>query len=479
MITRRQFVGGALAGLVAPRLALTDDARQNRVVVVGAGLAGLTAALELVDNGWDVVVLEARDRVGGRVHTVHTPFSDGLYAEMGGESIDENHTALLTLVRRFGLLTDHRARQKPYDAVTYYRGRRTRLPLFLARRRGAVLDDVLRFADAEAALGDGVDPSHPERAKNAERLDATSLDTFIRAQHLNAEADFIVRLESRALYNADATDLSLLFIAQQAAQAGVEETTPVDSVLLAETRRIRGGNNRLPKAMAAALGLRLRLGQPVTRIDHGADRVRVTTGLGTTIDGAFVVLATPMQPLRRVTFAPALPAGLQAAIDGLDLGHAVKVVREYKRAFWTTEGFSGFAVTDLPFGIAWSSTDSRATVRGLITQFVTGSPAKRAAGLSPAAREAEFFGQFDQVFPEAKGLATRRSTAMAWRNEPYTGGGYAAYKPGQMAPFFSTIRQGTARIRFAGEHTCNLAGYMESAVRSGQRVAKEIGSPRV
>jgi monoamine oxidase len=478
VITRRQFVGGALAGLVAPRLTLTPESWQRRVVVVGAGLAGLTAALDLVDNGWDVVVLEARDRVGGRVHTVHAPFSDGLHAELGGESIDESHHALLTLVHRFGLLTERRQPQKPYDAVTYYRGRRTRLPLFLARRRGAVLDDILRFSDAEAALGDNIDPSHPELAKNAERLDATSLETFIRSQHLNPEAEFIVRLQSRALYNADATDLSLLFIAQQAAQASREETTPVDALLLAETRRIRGGNNRLPKAMAAALGSRLRLGQPVTRIEHAADRVRVTAAPGTTFDAAFVVLATPMQPLRRVSFSPALPASLQAAVDGLDLGHAVKVVREYRRAFWTSEAFSGFAITDLPFGVAWSPTDSRATVRGLITQFVTGSPARDAAALAPAGREREFFGQFDRVFPEGIDLATRRSTTMAWRNEPFTGGGYAAFKPGQMAPFFSTIRAGAGRVRFAGEHTCNLAGYMESAVRSGHRVAQEIGRVR-
>jgi monoamine oxidase len=479
LITRREFIGGALAAAIAtPRQAATapDDWRR-RVVVVGAGLAGLTAAIDLVDGGWDVVVLEARDRVGGRVHTIREPFSDGLHAEAGGESIDESHHAMLTALRRFGLLTERRAPQKPYDAVTYYRGHRTRLPLFLAKRKGAVLDDVLRFSDAEAVLGDGVDPAHPERAKNAEPLDATSLDAFIRTQHLNPEADFIVRLQSRALYNADPADLSLLFIAQQAAQAAVEETTPVDSVLLVETRRVRGGNDRLPKAMAAYLGSRLRVGQPLTRVEHAVDRVRIFTGATPSIDAAFAVLATPMQPLRRVTFAPALPVALQAAINGLDLGDAVKVTREYERAFWNREGFSGFAISDLPFGVAWSPTDSRATVSGLLTQFITGRPARYAASLSPEARQREFFEQLDVVFPEGKRLATGRTATTAWRNEPYTGGGYAAFKPRQMAPFFSTIRDGTPRLRFAGEHTCNLAGYMESAVRSGHRVAQEIGPP--
>jgi monoamine oxidase len=478
LITRRQFVGGALAALAVPRaLALAPDAWRRRVVVVGAGLAGLTTALDLVDAGWDVAVLEARDRVGGRVHTLHAPFSEGMHAEAGGESIDEGHHALLAMIRRFGLTTERRQPQKPYDAVTYYKGKRTRLPLFLARRNGGVLAEIVNYSDAEAALGDGIDPAFPERAKNAERLDATSADAFIASQHLSPEADFIVRLQMRALYNAEPKDLSLLFLAQQAAQTAREDTTDVDSLLLTETMRIRGGNSKLPNAMAKALGTRLSLGQPLARVEHTADRVRVTTATGATLDAAWLVLATPMQPLRRVTFAPALPNALAAAIGGLDLGDAVKVVREYTTAFWTPEAFSGFTIADLPFGVAWSPTDSRVTERGLLTQFVTGAPARYAAGLSEDARRYEFLQQLQRVYPEAKRHATTHIATMAWRNEQYTGGGYAVYKPRQMAPFFSSIVHGTGRIRFAGEHTCTLAGYMESAVRSGHRVAKEIGLP--
>lgn len=483
-VSRRTFLRAAGgAGLAAGRMSRvgwlrprpTVDA-SRRVVVVGAGLAGLTAALDLTAAGWDVVVLEARDRVGGRVHTLYAPFSDGLHAEAGGESIDEGHHALLAMIRRFGLTTERRAPQKPYDAIVYWRGFRHRLPVFLARHGATVLADVLRFSDAEAALGTGIDPAHPERAANAAQLDAMPFDAFVRSQRLVPEADFIVRLQSRSLYNCELTELSTLFVAQQAAQSALEEKTPVDSLLLTETRRIRGGNARLPNAMARSLGRRVRHGA-VTRIEHTATGVRVYAGGDRPVDAAWVVVATPMQPLRNVTFAPALPASLAAAVNGLDLGPAAKVVREYRAPFWLAEGFSGFTITDLPFSVAWSPTDSRVTTRGLLTEFITGNAARRAAALAEPQRVAEFQAQLDRVYPEARALMSRHHATMAWGNERYTGGGYAAFAPNQMAPFFATIRAGTGRIRFAGEHTCELAGYMESAVRSGHRVAVEVGPP--
>jgi len=481
VLTRREFVRAAAGAAVVARRPVRTRPRPaasaaRRVVVVGAGLAGLTAALDLTDAGWDVVVLEARARVGGRVFTVHEPFSPGLHAEAGGESIDESHHALLAMIKRFGLRTERRAPLKPYDAAVYYRGRHDRLPAFLARRGGMVLDDVLRASDATAALGVGVDPEHPERAANAPRLDALSYDAFVRSLNLIPEADFIVRLQAKSLYNAELTQLSTLFIAQQSAQADLEARTPVDELIFVETRRIAGGNSQLPVAMARSLGRRVRHGA-VTRIEHGRDLVRVFAAGRQPVDAAWVVVATPLQPLRRVAFAPALPASLAAAIGGLDLGPAVKVTREYRVPFWTAEGFSGFTVTDLPFGVAWSPTDSRLTARGLLTEFVTGAAAQRAAALAPGPRIADGQRQLDVVYPEARQLVTDRASTMAWANEPYTGGGYAAFKPGQLAPFFSTVRAGTGRIRFAGEHTCALAGYMESAVRSGHRVAGELGVP--
>jgi monoamine oxidase len=482
LLTRRAFLTTALAGAavvatgvgrawaaplrVSPR---SDPGTPGRVVVVGAGLAGLTAALDLGEAGWDVVVLEARDRVGGRVHTLYDPFSTGLHAEAGGESIDDNHDQIQALVTRFGLQTERRPANKLLQSVTYYRGERSPLTTFLTRRQGAVLLDYLRFGDALDALSQGVDPVHPERAPNAAELDRQTLNDFIRSLHLVPEAEFLVRLQNRASYNAEARDLSMLFVAQQTAVvAGVPDTA-------SETMRISGGNRRLVEAMAAALGSQVRLGSPVTRVEYDTDAVRVYAG-GPPVEAAYLILAAPMPPLRRIIFAPALPAAVAAVIERLELGAAAKVIHEYATRFWEAEGVPGFTVAGLPFHVAWAPTDSYQSVAGILSQFVTGKPARVAARLTDAPRIASFQRQLDRVYPEGVPLHTAHAATVAWANEPYTGGGYAVYRPGQMMRFWPVVRGGLPRIKFAGEHTEPLAGYMESAVRSGHRVAALLGA---
>jgi monoamine oxidase len=240
--------------------------------------------------------------------------------------------------------------------------------------------------------------------------------------------------------------------------------------------RISGGNEQLPQQMASALGDRVRLSSPVERVVHGSSGVVVHTA-GASFAAAHVVLALPMLPLRRVVFEPSLPPAATAMVAGLDLGAAAKVVTEYAAPFWQAEGFSGFTLTDLPFHIGWSPTDSYVTGSGLLSQFITGDAAVDAASMSEANRIATFSTQLDEVYPEGAPLRTGRSATMAWANEPFTGGGYAIFRPGQMAPFWPVLRDGIGRIQFAGEHTEVLIGYMESAIRSGHRIAARLGKP--
>jgi monoamine oxidase len=404
---------------------------------------------------------------GGGPFTHH--FDAKLHAELGGESIDVNHHALLAMIDRFGLGTERRPPLKPYDSTIYRGGVREPVAAFVAGRGGRVLTDYLAFSDQVAARAAGVDPLYPERAPNAAELDAQSLDAFITSAGMVPEAEFLVRTAYRGEYNAEARDLSMLFIAQQ---ANGEDT----GLFGAETRRITGGNSQLPARMAAALGDRVRLGTPVTRIDRRANGVTVHAGQARwTAD--YAVLALPAMALRRVRFDPVLPAAAAAMVHGLDLGAAAKVVTEYEVPFWTAEGVSGFTLTDLPFHIAWSPTDSYAAAHGLLSQFITGDAAVAAAAQAPADRIATFAAQLGQVYAEAGPLRTARAATMAWANEPYTGGGYAIFRPGQMAPFWPVLRDGVGRLLFAGEHTEVLIGYMESAVRSGHRIAARIGRP--
>ena len=165
-------------------------------------------------------------------------------------------------------------------------------------------------------------------------------------------------------------------------------------------------------------------------------------------------------------------------IDELDLGHALKVSTQFDHRFWLSEGLSGFTITDLPFGVGWDATDSMpggAGRPGVLTQFVTGDAARSGAALGPGPASPRSRSSSTLSTPREQGHEADRHHHGVGRRA-YTGGGYAVYAPGQLTRFWPLLRQPHGAIWFAGEHTETLAGYMESAVRSGHRVAAAIGS---
>ena len=457
-----------------------DPGTPRRVIVAGAGLAGLTAALTLRDAGWDVVVLEARSRVGGRVHTVHggadgVPLAPGLRAELGGESIDESHVGLLGLLARFGIATERRpgsTRDRVLRGRVRYEGRNCTLGELMQQREGAVFreyarayDEIERLADAHA-----IDPEHPEAARDAAGLDRLSFAAWLDRLDLSPAAGFVVRQANTSLFNSELADLSMLFVAQQsAATAGIPSSA-------SETRRIAGGNASLPYAIAAALGRAVVRDAPVTAVYTEHDHVRVDAG-DTSYTGAQVVLAMPPPPLRAVRFEPALPDRITTAIAGLDLGGATKVVTQFDTPFWREVEQSGFSLTELTYRISWDAADSYDAHAGLLTTYTTADNGRSLAALDPAARIARVHTELALVFPETSAHAPGPAATMGWSTEPFTGGGYALYKPGQLMPFWGALRDGTERVHFAGEHLEAPAGYMESAVRSGLRAAARLGKP--
>jgi monoamine oxidase len=460
---------------VTPR---PDEGTAGRVIVVGAGLAGLSAAVDLRDAGWDVVVLEARARVGGRMHTLYggedgVGLDAGLRAEAGGESIDENHTAIRQLLARFGIATERRpgsTGDRRRKGRYLYAGRRYPASEFMALRNGEVLADCRRVDDEMLRLVEThhIDAEHPEAADRAAELDAVSFSGWLDSLRLCAEARFVVQQANTALYNAELTDLSMLFIAQQvAAMAGVPAS-------MSETMRVAGGNSRLPRAIAAELGDALVLDAPVTSVRRAADVVTVTAR-DHEYAGAHVVLCNPPPTLRSVQFDPALPAAIGAAIAGLDLGPATKVVTQFRSPFWRERGESGYSLNELTYRTSWDPADSYEAEAGLLTTFTTANNGLALAELSERDRIALVREELARVYPESSAQFAGSAATFAWSNEPFTTGGYAAYKPGQVCPFWPALREGTDRIHFAGEHLDAPAGYLESAVRSGKRAATRIG----
>ncbi len=174
-------------------------------------------------------------------------------------------------------------------------------------------------------------------------------------------------------------------------------------------------------------------------------------------------------------FDPALPDAIAAAIAGLDLGGATKVVNQFDHPFWRDRGESGFSLTELTYRVSWDAADSYDTAAGLLTTFTTAGNGRTLAALDPDDRIARVRAELALAFPDSAGHLAGPAVTMAWSTERFTGGGYARYRPGQVVPFWPASRAGTERVHFAGEHLEAPAGYMESAVRSGLRAARRLG----
>lgn len=473
--TRRTLLAaGAAAGLGAVLAACGDSGRagasprrrrRGRVVVVGAGIAGLLAAAELQAAGYEVVVLEARDRVGGRMHTVRAPFAAGQHAEAGGEFLDTTHTVMHELARRLGLpLEDlRRGPAAQLDGTVHLDGRsRPDSEVFGA----AVQAESDRFWAASERRAAGVSIGDPVGTGRA--LDARTVGALIDGLGLSTLGRAYVEGQIRDDYTIEPERLSELFHAFDTRLT--EDLTDAGT----EAHRIHGGSDRVPQALAAALGRHtVHTGAPVRRIERlRGGGVRVTAG-GDAVRARWCVVAAPLPALRAVDFAPALPARLAGAFAGVQYGVGTKVLLQYRRRFWRERGRSGDLFTDGSVGTTWEATDRQRGTPGILIGYTAGDRGAAYTALDPKARIAAAVASVDAAFPGSAGLLGAAATA-AWVAEPYTGGTYTAWKPGDMTRWWDVLRRPLPPLVFAGEHTSAYAGYMEGGARSGRRAAAII-----
>jgi monoamine oxidase len=426
----------------------------------------------LLDRGWDVTVLEARNRVGGRVDTWWDPFGSGSHVEGGAEFVDRDHQVLLNLLTRFGIGTEERVRD--LRSEVFIGGVRSDYHLRAELPSGDLYHGLQLIARETAKLAARVDPESPELTPGAERLDAMSLAQWADALDVSPavrqlwELDFIV-----SDYGSSSANISLLFYAQQECFGSSNPT-------VVEALRIAGGNSMLPMAMASYLGpSRVLLDKPVTSVSLGASYATVATADGGSLTAAHVVMACPPPTLARVAFSGTpLPAALASAIARTVLDPITKVAVPYLGHPWRDAGWTGESVSDLPYTYSWDATDSRPEVADGVLLSFTGGPAGIAlTALDDAARVRAVVQGFTAGYPETAGRIDRRYPAatIAWAREPYTGGGYVNYRPGQMLADKPAFRTAYGPLRFAGEHTEASGQYMESAVASGHRVAHALG----
>ena len=432
------------------------------MLVVGGGLAGLTAARELVLARHDVTLIEAGSRLGGRARTVRSPFSEGHYVESGAEWIDTHHRRMRALLDRHGLSLQGEGQQWTTIRRWLHRDGRLQNPADLGRDVFQQLETFEAIVDEAAGAVD--DPSNPQRCASAADLDAASLADVADRAGLGELARLFHRRDSQGEFAAEPDEVSLLFVAQQRAVSAAHGAGDV-----VRSHRVADGIDTLVQRMAAAVADAISLDESLIAVHHDADSVAVTTSRRR-LRADHVVLACSLVPLRSVEFDPPLPDPVRQAIDQLGYGTVTKTAIQFAERQWP----SGYATTEGLSQRVYEPTVDQPGTAGVLMSYAGGDGGRRLAEHS----EAERLSLIEADIRAVHGLTARSlgGFSRAWSAEPRYGGSYAIYRPGQVTSFWEVLRRPIGRIWLAGEHVATWTGYLEGAVESGERVADEIRS---
>lgn len=451
------------SGQVYPSRMSSRELRGTRVIVAGAGLAGLSAARALESRGADVTVVEAQDRVGGRVWTLRRQFAARQHAEAGADLIEEEQDHVHALARELGLAPVRILR----DSFGYYgpdaRGsRRIHAGPGAFQQIGQLLRPTVRDFKLAEERWDSAVGARLGRQSVAEFLDEVKAPPPLRAG---------VR-GFRGFFLADPEDLSMLPMVEQFAEWDVPGR--------GSFFRIPGGNDRLATLTAKRLRKAVRLQTIVRRVTQRDGRVRVTvedrTGRRTEMGGEFVVCALPASTAREVHFDPPLPESQHDAVAHLRYGCATRLLLQFERRFWRKRGRPNAFGSDLPTGAIWDGNEQQAGPHGILSFLAGGRASAELQDILAREGERGVVSRIDWLGRPARLVA---SQTVVWDDDPWARGGYAYFDTSYDPLWRAWLARPAGRIVFAGEHTSiRFQGYMNGAIETGLRAAAEIAALR-
>ena len=487
-ISRRGLIGGAAAGGAAmafgglgqPATAATTSGSLPGtvdVVVVGAGISGLVAARNLKKAGKSVLVVEARDRVGGRIlnHTV----TGGSVIEAGGAFVGPTQNHILALAKELGVQTFKQ----------YVEGKNVYSSKLLGRLEytGTVPPDPLILADAAALvvkidqMSKQVPVAAPWTAKKAKEWDSITVDQWIRQQTIVPTVQDVVLAYLQPSFGTDGLNMSLLFFLWYIATAGDEThagnfSRSADTANGAQDSRFVGGSQLVPLRMADALGSRVALNAPVRRISQSGSTVTVSTDRGT-VKAKRVIVAVPPPLALGIDWKPLLPPRRLQLLQRMPMGTLMKCDAVYAKPFWRDKGLSGSGVATYGAVRAMFDNSPPDGSVGVLLGFVGGSTWETYGTKSLAERRAAVLEGFAR-FVGKEALSPIEYVEQDWTHERWTmGSPIASPVPGAITSFGSTIREPVGRVHWAGTETATYwSGFMDGAVRAGERAATEVGA---
>ena len=445
---------------------------QPSVLIVGAGLAGLAAARELERRSWRAIVFEARERVGGRVWTIHDGFGR-MHAEAGGDLIDDEQEEIRRLARELGIRESRILR----GGFSHYRlgddrRRRIRSTVRGWRQTAQALEPLIRAYRLSGEEWNGPIAAAIARHSIADWLKrSAALSSATGGRKMIAANTDISATASmmRNFFVADPQELSLLAYVEQFA-AGSD---PANRTMY----RLRGGNDRLPHCMAGALRTPVRLRHVVRRIVQNEKGVRATVenarGRRIEVAGDYAIVTAPALLVTEIEFVPGLPQAQRDALAGLRYGRATKTLLQFDRHSWRRIGHPRACATDLDLGAIWDASEDQRGSGGILALLAGGSASTATqsllamGGAQRLAGRLRFFG-----LGRARLIAARSVT---WEDDPWARGAYAFFASSFPPSARRLLAVPWRRVFFGGEHTSiTWQGYMNGAVESGLRAAAEV-----